>query len=109
MTEHNDENEDDADEDTEIVRPDDWPECEDEPKVDCTIEFANYFNQLACACFTFLRCKQICPDGMEHDPFNGCECLPSEMVRSLYPEWADDDDIKLSEQIGYLEAGFEIP
>ena len=35
------------------------------------------------------------------DPFETCgECIPDEMVRSIYPEWASDEDIAAYTAIG---------
>jgi len=62
-----------------------------------------YYNWLACHCFAKdSTCEEtICDEGESHDPFEPCGmCLPDEMIRSLYPDWATDDEISESVEDG---------
>ena len=54
-----------------------------------------YFNWLACACFAKFQCEIACKPGYQLEPFVTCgNCVSEEKIRSLYPSWATDSDIK---------------
>lgn len=58
-----------------------------------------YYNWLACECLAKVpTCEDtVCPEGESHDLYEPCGiCLPDEMVRSVYPEWATDAEISAS-------------
>ena len=58
-----------------------------------------YYNWLACDCLAKDSMCDFspCPEGESHDPFEPCgQCLPDDMIRSIYPEWATDDEISIS-------------
>ena len=62
-----------------------------------------YYNWLACQCLAKdPTCEDSdCPQGWSNNPFELCgECLPDPMIRSLYPEWATEDEISTSKQEG---------
>lgn len=57
-----------------------------------------YWNELACECFTFTTCKMECQQGEEFDPLANCQCKDSKAIwKEVYPSWATELDIKFAE------------
>ena len=73
-----------------------WPACNTfVPCADGT-----YLNQLACNCFSTMQCEIWCGEESGLLPTDGCSCVSKDKIRSFYPEWATDEDIKTSERLG---------
>jgi len=77
-----------------LVRPEHWPECDQREKCD-------FFNELACKCFSEEQCSLWCGDGKTLDPTKGCSCISEEEARAIYPEWASEKDINVSLMLQY--------
>ena len=55
-------------------------------------EDGQYWNYLACECFSMGQCLKLCSEeGQELVPTEMCMCVPKEEIRALYPEWATED------------------
>ncbi len=76
-----------------------WPDCN--TFVPCNS--GTYLNKLACQCFSLMQCDIMCFEGMDILPTNGCDCVPLDQIKSLYPAWATEQDILTSVELGYAE------
>ena len=76
----------------------DWRVCpRDEFLKDSWCDESGMWNELACDCFTMMRCRMMCPPGKEFDPREMCSCRDSEELKAeLYPDWATSRDIDLA-------------
>ena len=79
----------------ESSQSEEWPMCNPTPGcLEGTI-----FNGLSCECYqdpALVRCAAPCDEDMYRDPRSPCECFDEYELYSLFPSWADLDDIKKS-------------
>ena len=68
-----------------------------------------YWNKLACQCFNNYQCKRLCPQpDQELHPLWPCQCVDKSIIRSLYPDWATEEEIRESNEKG-RQAAFDRP
>lgn len=73
---------------------DEWQKCPREELGPGTCdERGQFWNELACECFTDFMCMIWCGDGFELDLRSGCNCLFAQDSRNMYPKWATPLDI----------------
>ena len=48
------------------------------------------FNELACKCFSMIKCMLYCGPGQELHPEQGCNCVDYDVIRDLFPEGTTD-------------------
>ena len=77
-----------------LVRPETWPKCDQREECD-------FFNELACKCFSEIQCMLWCGEGQTLDPTKGCSCITEEEARAVYPIWATETDISFSYSLHY--------
>ena len=77
-----------------LMRPDSWPDCKQREECD-------FFNELACKCFSEIQCDLWCGTGKTNDPTEGCSCITEKEARAFYPDWATQADIDFSYKLHY--------
>ena len=58
---------------------------------DIIFEGENYvFDEQACTCFSLIQCRIGCPDGLQLDPTQPCECVSDEAIDRIYNHSLND-------------------
>ena len=48
------------------------------------------FNQEACTCFSLIQCRIECPEGLQLDPTQACECVAEDAIDRIYTHSLDE-------------------
>ena len=58
---------------------------------DIIFEGENYvFDEEACTCFSLIQCRIECPEGLQLDPTQPCECISEEAIDRIYNHSLDE-------------------